>query len=68
MLNPKEMKHRIASSVKAEVPIVNYGVLIAAMKGILNRSLQPLGLYNPEGVLTGGGVLEIIDKITKERI
>ena len=44
MLNPKEMKHRIASSVKAEVPIVNYGVLIAAMKGILNRSLQPLGL------------------------
>ena len=43
-LNPKEMKHRIASSVKSEVPIVNYGVLIAAMKGILNRSLQPLGL------------------------
>ena len=44
MLNPKEMKHRIASSVKAEVPIVNYGVLIADMKGILNRSLQPFGL------------------------
>lgn len=43
-LNEKEMKHRIAASVKAEVPIVNYGVLIAAMKGILQRSLEPLGL------------------------
>lgn len=43
-LNPKEMKHRIAASVKAGVPIVNYGVLIAELKGILQRSLEPLGL------------------------
>lgn len=43
-LNPKEMKHRIAASVKAGVPIVNYGVLIAELKGILLRSLEPLGL------------------------
>ena len=43
-LNPKEMKHRIASSVRAKVPIVNYGVLIAELKGILERSLEPLKL------------------------
>ncbi|MBS7008313.1 [FeFe] hydrogenase H-cluster maturation GTPase HydF [Anaerostipes sp.] len=43
-LNPKEMKHRVKTSVRAEVPIVNYGVLIAALKGILQRSLEPLHL------------------------
>lgn len=43
-LNPKEMEHRIQTSVRAGVPIVNYGVLIAELKGILRRSLEPLGL------------------------
>ena len=40
MLNEKEMKHRIRSAMAAEVPIVNYGVAIAHMNGILKRSLE----------------------------
>ena len=41
MLNRREMKSRIQRAVEAGVPIVNYGVLIACIKGILNRSLEP---------------------------
>lgn len=41
MLNEKELKHRISKAVEAGVPIVNYGVAIAQMHGILERSLQP---------------------------
>ncbi len=40
MLNEKEMKHRIGRAVQAGVPIVNYGIAIACMNGILPRSLQ----------------------------
>ena len=40
MLNEKEMKHRIGSAVQSGVPIVNYGIAIACMNGILKRSLQ----------------------------
>ncbi len=42
MLNEKEMKYRIASSCDCGVPIVNYGMTIAHMNGILERSLEPL--------------------------
>ena len=41
MLNEKEMKHRISRAAAAGVPIVNYGVAIAHMHGILSRSLEP---------------------------
>lgn len=41
MLNEKEMKSRIKMASEAKVPIVNYGVLIAYLKGILDRSLEP---------------------------
>lgn len=44
MLNEKEMKSRIKMAKGDDVPIVNYGVLIAYLKGILNRSLEPFGL------------------------
>ena len=40
-LNKKEMEHRIKNSKKQNIPIVNYGILIAYMKGILERSLKP---------------------------
>lgn len=39
MLNEAEMKHRIAAAEEAGVPIVNYGIAVAQMKGILKRSL-----------------------------
>ncbi|MGP1576516.1 MAG: [FeFe] hydrogenase H-cluster maturation GTPase HydF [Treponema sp.] len=41
MLNESEMKNRIQRAVTARVPIVNYGIAIAQMHGILQRALQP---------------------------
>lgn len=40
MLNEAAMKHRIEKTVGADVPIVNYGIAIAHMNGILKRSVQ----------------------------
>ena len=40
MLNEAAMRSRVARAVAAEVPMVNYGVAIAHMNGILKRSLQ----------------------------
>ena len=39
MLNEKEMQSRIAKAVSNGVPIVNYGIAIAHMNGILRRSI-----------------------------
>ena len=41
MLSETEMKNRISRASSAGVPIVNYGIAIAAMHGILKRSLEP---------------------------
>ena len=41
MLNEREMQSRIERAEAAGVPIVNYGVAIAQMHGILRRSLEP---------------------------
>ncbi len=41
MLNEKEMQHRLAIAAGAGVPMVNYGVAIAQIHGILKRSLAP---------------------------
>ena len=41
MLNEKEMQHRLSSAARAGAPMVNYGVAIAQMHGILKRSLAP---------------------------
>jgi [FeFe] hydrogenase H-cluster maturation GTPase HydF len=50
MINRKEMLHRLMVARRAGVPIVNYGVLIAYVMGILDRALKPF----PEA----GGVME----------
>lgn len=44
MLNETEMHNRIAEAEKVGVPTVNYGVAIAQMHGVLQRSLDPLGI------------------------
>ena len=41
MLHEKEMRHRISLAERTGVPIVNYGIAIAQMHGILRRSLEP---------------------------
>ena len=51
MLNEKEMQSRVARAKAAGVPIVNYGIAIAQMHGILRRSLEAF----PE-------VLKLLDK------
>lgn len=44
-LSKKEMAFRIAEAKDQGVPIVNYGTLIAGLKGVLKRSIQPLPGY-----------------------
>ncbi len=41
MLNEKEMNSRICKCKNSSTPVVNYGVAIAQMHGILERSLEP---------------------------
>ncbi len=41
MINRKEMLHRLMVAQRAGVPVVNYGVLIAYVMGILPRVLKP---------------------------
>lgn len=40
MLNEKEMKYRIKRACDFKIPIVNYGIFIAYVTGILERSLE----------------------------
>ena len=46
MLNRSAMLYRIDSAKEFEVPIVNYGILIAYVHGILDRALKPFPLAN----------------------
>lgn len=49
MINRKEMLYRLSVVEEAGVPIVNYGVVIAYLHGILPRALAPLGYSLAEG-------------------
>lgn len=40
MLNEREMKYRLKCAQDQGIPMTNYGIAIACMKGILKRSLQ----------------------------
>ncbi|MBO4364728.1 MAG: [FeFe] hydrogenase H-cluster maturation GTPase HydF [Eggerthellaceae bacterium] len=44
MLNDKEMAHRVATATTSGTPIVNYGIAIAQMHGILARAIEPFDL------------------------
>ena len=44
MLNNKAMAHRLETVDHLGVPIVNYGVMIAYVHGILDRALEPFPL------------------------
>jgi len=41
MLPEREVKFRMKCAEDQVVPITNYGILIAYMQGILERSLEP---------------------------
>ena len=42
MLNEKEMQYRQSAAKAAGIPMVNYGIAIAKINGILDRALKPL--------------------------
>ena len=42
-LSEREMRHRLSVISEAGVPVVNYGVAIAAVTGILPRAVAPFG-------------------------
>ncbi len=44
MLGEREVSYRYRSAKIQNVPITNYGILIAYINGILQRSISPLGL------------------------
>ncbi|NLD10685.1 MAG: [FeFe] hydrogenase H-cluster maturation GTPase HydF, partial [Clostridiales bacterium] len=44
MLNEREVMRRRNVTLAQNIPFINYGVLIAYMNGILQRSIAPLGL------------------------
>ena len=40
MLNEKEVQSRVKECKKQDVPFTNYGIAIAKMNGILDRSVE----------------------------
>ena len=40
MLNEREMKYRYSCAKDQGVPMTNYGIMIAYVKGILKRSVE----------------------------
>lgn len=43
-LNEREMKYRLKCAEDQNIPMTNYGICIAYMNGILERSIRPLGI------------------------
>ena len=41
MITEREMQYRLRCAADQNVPIINYGMAIAYMNGILKRSLEP---------------------------
>ena len=44
MLNPRDVTYRMNCALDQGIPFINYGILIAALHGVLERSIRPLGL------------------------
>ena len=44
ILNEREMKYRLSCAEDQQIPMTNYGICIAYINGILERSIQPLGI------------------------
>ncbi len=43
-LNEREMKYRLSCAADQKIPMTNYGICIAYINGILERSIAPLGI------------------------
>lgn len=53
MINRKEMLYRLSVAQSCGVPVVNYGMIIAHLHGVLGRVLRPFGLEPPTGRAAG---------------
>jgi len=51
MINRREMMHRLQAAGRLGVPMTNYGVAIAHLKGVLDRVLEPF----PEAIVAAAG-------------
>ena len=60
MLNAREIKSRLRSAADQEIPMTNYGILIAYMKGILKRSM---GHWSRSGRQFFNGFLRVTVKV-----
>jgi len=49
MLTEREVRYRMQCAQDQDVPITNYGLLIAFLKGILPRATSLPGLLNSSG-------------------
>ncbi|MEG2000671.1 MAG: [FeFe] hydrogenase H-cluster maturation GTPase HydF [Evtepia sp.] len=47
MLNEREVKSRMNTAIAQHIPFTNYGIAIAYMKGILDRSVAPVMNQSP---------------------
>lgn len=45
MITEKEMKNRLSIAKNKNIPIINYGILIAFINGILDRALEPFDKF-----------------------
>ncbi|MEJ6952333.1 [FeFe] hydrogenase H-cluster maturation GTPase HydF [Natronospora cellulosivora (SeqCode)] len=48
MLNRKEVLYRLQEAEAKGVPVINYGMAIASLHGILDRALEPFSEISPE--------------------
>ena len=48
MLTEREVKYRMNTCVENGIPFINYGILIAAMNGILERATDMLDLEDEQ--------------------
>jgi hypothetical protein len=46
MLNKREMEYRQAYSLEKGIPIINYGIMLAYLHGILDRAMKPFIINN----------------------
>lgn len=63
MINRREMTYRLALAQAAGVPVVNYGVCIAKLQGILPRALSPF----PEAASWLAGLSHMCAELEPER-
>ncbi|MGI6608900.1 MAG: [FeFe] hydrogenase H-cluster maturation GTPase HydF [Limnochordia bacterium] len=56
MIQATEMRRRLRALAAGGVPVVNYGVLLSYLQGVLPRALSPFSLVQPGAAIVGKGI------------